>query len=45
MRTIIVDIVEDLAANLHNPDVIRKALFENFVIEQRQRGVISHQPR
>lgn len=41
MPTIIVDIPEDLAANFDNPEAIRKALFEDFVIEQRQRGVIS----
>ena len=41
MPTIIVDIPEDLAANFDDPEAIRKALFEDFVIEQRQRGVIS----
>ncbi len=41
MPTIIVDIPEDLAANFEDPEAKRKALFEDFVIEQRQRGVIS----
>ena len=41
MPTIIVDIPEDFVANFDNPGAIRKALFEDFVIGQRQRGVIS----
>ena len=41
MPAITVDIPEDLAANFDTPEAIRRALFEDFVIEQRQRGVIS----
>ena len=41
MPAITVDIPEDLAANFDTPEAIRRALLENFVIEQRQRGVIS----
>jgi predicted HTH domain antitoxin len=41
MLTITVDIPDDLAANFDTPEAIRQALFEDFVIEQRQRGAIS----
>jgi predicted HTH domain antitoxin len=41
MLTITVDIPDDLAANFDTPEAIRRALFEDFVIEQRQRGAIS----
>jgi len=41
MLTITVDIPDDLAANFDTPDAIRRAVFEDFVIEQRQRGAIS----
>ncbi|WP_295450961.1 UPF0175 family protein [uncultured Thiodictyon sp.] len=41
MLAITVDIPDELAANFDTPDAIRRALFEDFVIEQRQRGVIS----
>jgi len=41
MPAVTVDIPEDLAANFDTPEAIRQALFEDFVIEQRQQGVIS----
>lgn len=41
MPAITVDIPDDLAANFETPEAIRPALFEDFVIEQRQRGAIS----
>jgi predicted HTH domain antitoxin len=41
MPAITVEIPDDLAANFDTPEAIRRALFEDFVIEQRQRGVIS----
>ncbi|WP_020507629.1 UPF0175 family protein [Lamprocystis purpurea] len=41
MLTITVDIPDDLAANFDTPEALRRALFEDFVIEQRQRGAIS----
>jgi len=41
MPAITVDIPDDLAANFDTPEAIRQALFEDFVIEQRQRGAIS----
>ena len=41
MLAITVEIPDDLAANFDTPEAIRRALFEDFVIEQRQRGAIS----
>lgn len=41
MPAITVEIPDDLAVNFDTPEAIRRALFEDFVIEQRQRGVIS----
>ena len=41
MPAITVEIPDDLAANFDTPEAIQRALFEDFVIEQRQRGVIS----
>jgi hypothetical protein len=41
MPAITVEIPNDLAANFDTPEAIRQALFEDFVIEQRQQGVIS----
>jgi predicted HTH domain antitoxin len=41
MPAITVDIPEELAANFDTPEAIRRALLEDFIIEQRQRGVIS----
>jgi predicted HTH domain antitoxin len=41
MPAITVEIPDDLAANFDTPEAIRRALFEDFVIEQRQSGVIS----
>ncbi len=35
MLAITVDIPDDLAANFETPEAIRRALFEDFVIEQR----------
>jgi predicted HTH domain antitoxin len=41
MPAITVEIPDDLAVNFDTPEAIRRALFEDFVIEQRQRGAIS----
>ena len=41
MLAIIVEIPDELAANFDTPEASRRALFEDFVIEQRQRGAIS----
>ena len=41
MPAITVEIPDDLAVNFDTPEAIRRALFEDFVIGQRQRGVIS----
>jgi predicted HTH domain antitoxin len=41
MTSITVDIPDELAAHFETHDAIRRALFEDFIIEQRQRGVIS----
>jgi len=41
MFAITVEIPDDLAANFDTPEAIRRTLFEDFVIEQRQRGTIS----
>ena len=41
MPAITVEIPDDLAANFDTADAIRRALFEDFVIEQRQSGAIS----
>jgi predicted HTH domain antitoxin len=41
MPAITVEIPDDLAANFDTPEAIQRALFEDFIIEQRQRGVIS----
>ena len=41
MPVITVEIPDDLAANFDTADAIRRALFEDFVIEQRQSGAIS----
>ena len=41
MASITVEIPEGLAAHFDTDEAIRRALFEDFVIEQRLRGVIS----
>ena len=41
MPSITIDIPDDLAANFETVEAIRRTLLEDFVIEQRQRGVIS----
>lgn len=41
MPAITVEIPDDLAVNFDAPEAIQRALFEDFVIEQRQREVIS----
>lgn len=41
MPAITVEIPDDLTVNFDTPEAIQRALFEDFVIEQRQRGVIS----
>jgi predicted HTH domain antitoxin len=41
MASITVEIPDELAAHFDTDEAIRRALFEDFVIEQRQRGVIS----
>ena len=41
MLAITVDIPDDFAANFATPEAIRQALFEDFFLEQRQRGAIS----
>lgn len=41
MRTITVDLPEDVLDNFANVDEIRKAIYEDFIIAQRQKGHIS----
>jgi len=41
MRTITVDLPEDVLDNFTNVDEIRKAIYEDFIIAQRQKGHIS----
>jgi hypothetical protein len=41
MPAITVEIPDDLAANFATTEAIARALFEDVVIEQRQRGAIS----
>jgi predicted HTH domain antitoxin len=41
MPSITVDIPDDLAANFETVEALRRRLLEDFVIEQRRRGVIS----
>lgn len=38
MSAITGEIPDDLAANFETPETIRRARFEDFVIEQRQRA-------
>lgn len=40
MMAVTVDIPDDLAANFDTAEAIRRALFEDFVIAQRQSGAI-----
>ena len=41
MTTITIDIPDELLHNFHSIENVRRTLYENFIIEQRQRGIIS----
>lgn len=41
MRTITVDLPEDVLDNFTNVDELRKTIYEDFIIAQRQQGRIS----
>jgi predicted HTH domain antitoxin len=41
MRTITVDLPEEVLDNFTNVDELRKAIYEDFIVAQRQQGHIS----